>query len=97
MGFPAYDHDPLMTDPTATISSTPPRDVSRVSFVSLGCPKNLVDSEKMLGTLIESGFRLVNEDAEADAIVINTCGFLEESKDESLAVIHDAIARKDRG
>lgn len=86
-----------MTDPPATIPSTPPRDISRVSFVSLGCPKNLVDSEKMLGTLIDSGFRLVNEDADADAIVINTCGFLEESKDESLAVIHDAIARKDRG
>ena len=71
--------------------------VSRVAFVSLGCPKNLVDSEKMLGVLKKSGFELVSEDANPDAIVVNTCGFLEASKDESLEVIHDAIARKERG
>ena len=71
--------------------------VSRVAFVSLGCPKNLVDSEKMLGVLKKSGFELVSEDASPDAIVVNTCGFLEASKDESLEVIHDAIARKERG
>ncbi|MFZ9915405.1 MAG: hypothetical protein ACO3IB_08755, partial [Phycisphaerales bacterium] len=71
--------------------------VSRVSFVSLGCPKNLVDSEKMLGVLKQSGFELVNEDQRPDAIVVNTCGFLEASKDESLEVIHDAIRRKEKG
>ncbi len=76
---------------------TAPAPVSRVSFVSLGCPKNLVDSEKMLGVLKGSGFELVSEDAHPDAIVVNTCGFLEASKDESLEVIHDAIARKARG
>jgi len=69
----------------------------RVAFVSLGCPKNLVDSEKMLGTLRHAGFELVDSDAPADAIVINTCGFLEASKDESLGVIHEAIERKARG
>ena len=68
-----------------------------VSFVSLGCPKNLVDSEKMLGTLASGGFELVNSDEPADAIVINTCGFLEASKEESLAVIHEAIERKKSG
>jgi ribosomal protein S12 methylthiotransferase len=71
--------------------------VSRVSFVSLGCPKNLVDSEKMLGLLRADGLELVNEDDSPDAIVVNTCGFLEASKDESLGVIKDAIARKERG
>ncbi len=71
--------------------------VARVSFVSLGCPKNLVDSEKMLGVLKQSGFELVNEDQRPDAIVVNTCGFLEASKDESLEVIHDAIRRKEKG
>lgn len=86
-----------MPAPSTANPTTEERDISRVAFVSLGCPKNLVDSEKMLGTLAESGFRLVNEDAEADAIVINTCGFLEASKEESLSVIHDAIARKERG
>ena len=62
-----------------------------VSFVSLGCPKNLVDSEKMLGLLHESGFRVVPEDRPSDAVVINTCGFLEASKQESLDVIAEAI------
>ncbi|MCL4209818.1 MAG: 30S ribosomal protein S12 methylthiotransferase RimO [Phycisphaeraceae bacterium] len=71
--------------------------VSRVAFVSLGCPKNLVDSEKMLGTLAEAGLTLVSEQDSPDAIVINTCGFLEASKEESLGVIRDAIARKERG
>jgi ribosomal protein S12 methylthiotransferase len=71
--------------------------IERIAFVSLGCPKNLVDSEKMLGTLRGAGLTLVAEDGEPDAIVINTCGFLEASKDESLGVIKDAIARKEAG
>jgi ribosomal protein S12 methylthiotransferase len=69
----------------------------RVAFVSLGCPKNLVDSEKMLGTLAAAGCQLVNSDEPADAVVINTCGFLEASKDESLDVIREAIERKSAG
>jgi ribosomal protein S12 methylthiotransferase len=69
----------------------------RVAFVSLGCPKNLVDSEKMLGTLAHGGFQLVDSDQSADAIVINTCGFLEASKEESLDVIREAVDRKNKG
>ena len=61
-----------------------PRDLS-VAFVSLGCPKNLVDSEKMLGLLAEDGIAITADHDAADAIVINTCGFLEASKTESLA------------
>lgn len=72
-----------------------------VSLVSLGCPKNLVDSEKMLGLLVESGLTPVSSQTEnfgnADAVVVNTCGFLEASKDESLSVIKEAIAAKERG
>jgi ribosomal protein S12 methylthiotransferase len=71
--------------------------MSSVSFVSLGCPKNLVDSEKMLGLLRDAGVSLVSSDAPADTIVINTCGFLEASKDESLDVIHQALERKAAG
>lgn len=71
--------------------------INRISFVSLGCPKNLVDSEAMLGELAQSGYDLVSEHDSADAIVINTCGFLDASRDESLEVIHEAIARKERG
>lgn len=77
-------------------------EVRTVSFVSLGCPKNLVDSEKMLGLLAEDGLLPVSHDPTgggdpADAVVINTCGFLEASKEESLAVIRDAIRRKESG
>jgi len=76
--------------------------IDTVAFVSLGCPKNLVDSEKMLGLLAEGGVTPVAYDAaeageQVDAIVVNTCGFLEASKDESMQVIHDAIARKQAG
>jgi ribosomal protein S12 methylthiotransferase len=79
--------------------------IESVSLVSLGCPKNLVDSEKMLGLLAESGLAPVSYDPSnensafegADAVVINTCGFLEASKDESLQVIKDAIREKEAG
>ncbi|XHC24405.1 MAG: 30S ribosomal protein S12 methylthiotransferase RimO [Phycisphaerales bacterium] len=89
--------------PTTTTSSeaaaTSAQDISTVSFVSLGCPKNLVDSEKMLGLLAEDGITPIAADAEeqADAVVINTCGFLEASKQESLEVIAEAVEKKQRG
>jgi ribosomal protein S12 methylthiotransferase len=71
--------------------------IQSVAFVSLGCPKNLVDSERMLGLLAEDGLAITPDAREADAIVINTCGFLEASKDESLKEINDAIALKKAG
>lgn len=78
--------------------STPtPADIRRVAFVSLGCPKNLVDSERMLGLLREDGLELVSDHAAADAVVINTCGFLEASRLESLEVIREALDRKKTG
>ncbi len=75
----------------------PAESIQKVAFVSLGCPKNLVDSEKMLGLLKRDGLTLVNEDNSPDAIVVNTCGFLEASKEESLSVITEAITKKARG
>src|SRR4051794_21478691 len=71
--------------------------ISSVAFVSLGCPKNLVDSERMLGLLAEDGLAITPDAASADAIVINTCGFLEASKDESLKEIRDALEMKKKG
>ncbi|MGN6728088.1 MAG: 30S ribosomal protein S12 methylthiotransferase RimO, partial [Tepidisphaeraceae bacterium] len=68
--------------------------VESVAFVSLGCAKNLVDSERMLGLLAADGITITPDAADADAIVINTCGFLEASKDESMREINDAIALK---
>src|SRR5688572_8850462 len=71
--------------------------IRSVAFVSLGCPKNLVDSERMLGLLAEDGLAITNDATRADAIVINTCGFLEASKTESLEAIRDAVAMKTQG
>jgi ribosomal protein S12 methylthiotransferase len=69
--------------------------ISKVGFVSLGCPKNLVDSEQMLATLVNAGYELVEDHNEADAIVINTCGFVESAKEESVEVINEAAALKE--
>ncbi|HSZ56331.1 MAG TPA: 30S ribosomal protein S12 methylthiotransferase RimO [Tepidisphaeraceae bacterium] len=71
--------------------------IRSVAFVSLGCPKNLVDSERMLGLLAGDGLAVTPDAAQADAIVINTCGFLEASKTESLQAIRDAIEMKRSG
>lgn len=74
-----------------------PKSVRSVAFVSLGCPKNLVDSERMLGLLAQDGLSITPDAEDADVIVINTCGFLEASKDESLKEIREAIALKKLG
>ena len=71
--------------------------IETVAFVSLGCPKNLVDSERMLGLLAMDGLAITSNAADADAIVINTCGFLEASKTESMAEIRDAVQMKKDG
>jgi ribosomal protein S12 methylthiotransferase len=67
------------------------------AFVSLGCPKNLVDSERMLGLLQLDGYRLVSEPAGADFVVVNTCGFIERARDESFAAIREMLELKRRG
>jgi len=79
--------------------SAPPTNqpIRSVAFVSLGCPKNLVDSERMLGLLAEDGLAITADPAIADAIVVNTCGFLEASRTESLEAIRDAVRMKHEG
>jgi ribosomal protein S12 methylthiotransferase len=67
------------------------------AFVSLGCPKNLVDSERMLGKLCQDGYTLVPEADGADVVVVNTCGFIEPARQESLAVIREMLALKEQG
>ena len=59
----------------------------KVHFVSLGCPKNLVDSEIMLGSLMQKGYSVAENPEEADTVVVNTCGFIEDSKKESIQKI----------
>src|SRR3954452_13243451 len=82
---------------SAKRSTTQKSAIRSVAFVSLGCPKNLVDSERMLGLLAEDGLAITADAADADAIVINTCGFLEASKEESLREIREAIELKKTG
>ncbi len=69
----------------------------KVSMVSLGCPKNQVDAEMMLYSLKQAGFELSPEEAQADAIIINTCGFIEDAKAEAIENILEAARYKDEG
>lgn len=69
----------------------------KVSMVSLGCPKNQVDAEQMLYTLKNAGFELTPAEAEADAIIINTCGFIESAKAEAIENILEAAKYKNEG
>jgi ribosomal protein S12 methylthiotransferase len=69
----------------------------RYAFVSLGCPKNLVDSERMLGLLQLDGYELVNDPKGADFAVVNTCGFIEAARQESFAAIDEMLELKRRG
>ena len=63
----------------------------KVGLISLGCSKNLVDSEMILGALANSNFTIVNTIEDSDVIIVNTCGFIESSKEESIANILDVI------
>src|SRR6201995_3752188 len=64
----------------------------RVSFVSLGCPKALVDSERIITRLRAEGYDLTREHEGADLAIVNTCGFLESAQAESLSAIGEALA-----
>lgn len=68
-----------------------------VYFVSLGCPKNLVDSQVMLGLLQKDRYRVTQEPKEADVIIVNTCSFIEASKEESIETILDLAELKNEG
>ncbi|MCH2115382.1 MAG: 30S ribosomal protein S12 methylthiotransferase RimO [Pirellulales bacterium] len=94
---------------STTVSSTPSSGDSyattpgranvkgKYAFVSLGCPKNLVDSERMLGMLQLDGYELVDDPRGADFAIVNTCGFIEEARQESFGVIDEMLALKSRG
>ena len=69
----------------------------KVGMVSLGCAKNLVDSENMLGMLRDRGYEIVADPAEADIIFVNTCGFIEAAKQESIDTILEMAQYKKTG
>jgi len=68
--------------------------LTTVGFMSLGCPKNLVDSEVMLGHLRLKGFRITPDAAQAEVLVVNTCGFIDSAKKESVEAILEAAGHK---
>src|SRR5215471_5639321 len=72
----------------------------KVGMISLGCAKNLVDSEIMLGTLLKDGVEITNEAAEADVVIVNTCSFIDSAQQESVdTILESAEVReaKNRG
>ena len=69
----------------------------KILFVSLGCDKNLVDSEKMLGMLQEKGYTFTDDEAEADVVVVNTCCFIGDAKEESIQNILEIAELKKEG
>ena len=71
--------------------------MARVSLVSLGCPKNLVDSEGALGEIARAGHEITANQSEADVIVVNTCGFIEDARAESVEAILRAVEHKKSG
>jgi ribosomal protein S12 methylthiotransferase len=84
---------------TPTRPTTPKENVAAktFAFVSLGCPKNLVDSERMLGKLAQGGYTLTADADGADVVVVNTCGFIEPARQESLGVIREMLSLKEQG
>ena len=70
--------------------------MKKVALISLGCAKNLVDSENILGLLLKNHYEIINNKDEADILIINTCGFIESSKKESIETILDNINKKQK-
>jgi len=71
--------------------------MKKVGFISLGCPKNLVDSEVMMGHLKQNGYQITSDAATADTVVVNTCGFIDSAKKESIDTILEAAQLKANG
>jgi len=91
--LPILDSSQEAADPSPAESEA----IGTYAFVSLGCPKNLVDSEKMLGRLALDGYRLVADPDGADFVIVNTCGFIESSRAESRSVIQEMLDLKAAG
>ncbi|HEX8474025.1 MAG TPA: 30S ribosomal protein S12 methylthiotransferase RimO [Pyrinomonadaceae bacterium] len=71
--------------------------MKKIGFISLGCPKNLVDSEVMMGKLRQDGYEITTDASEAETLVVNTCGFIDAAKRESIDAILDAARLKSEG
>ena len=77
------------------MKSEKPQPPTRVGLISLGCAKNLVDAEIMLGSLLKSGVEIVNDPAQADAVIVNTCSFIYSAQEENVdAILESAQVRE---
>lgn len=74
-----------------------PQRTPRCIIISLGCPKNLVDSETLVGALWQAGYQITNDASQADVIIVNTCGFIRAAVDESLTTLRQLSRYKHRG
>lgn len=92
---------PIVDEPNETAEALErlPNDQvrGRYAFISLGCPKNLVDSERMLGLLRDDGYQLVSDPENSDFVVINTCGFIDNARKESMEAIDEMLELKRLG
>src|SRR6201993_2817125 len=79
-----------------SILETAAKPAAKISFVSLGCPKALVDSERLVTRLRAEGYELARAHAGADLVIVNTCGFLDSAQAESLDAIGAALAENGR-
>lgn len=79
------------------MANSPAAGPMKVGFISLGCPKNLVDTESMLGLMRGDGWEVTNRKEEADVLVVNTCGFIDAAKKESIDAILEAAQEKLHG
>src|SRR6478609_7910353 len=95
--MPSTTSLPLTAAPNARRDEPAGSPKGRFAFVSLGCPKNLVDSERMLGKLAQDGYVLTPDADGADVVIVNTCGFIEPARQESLGVIREMLALKEQG
>src|SRR5215467_5969062 len=87
----------ITSSPESGTEKTPNERPQKVGFVSLGCPKNLVDSEVMMGLLSRAGAELTRRAEDADVIVVNTCSFIESAQQESVNTILEMAAHKTGG
>jgi len=93
--FAAPAVDPLNNDPA--IGGVDGSLGKKIGWISLGCPKNLVDSEGMMGDLGAAGYTFTPDIGDADAVVVNTCGFIDAARDESLTALRTSLGVNRRG
>jgi len=83
------------SDKSSVTSQPPGKAPLRVGMISLGCAKNLVDAEIMLGSLLKNGVEITNDAAQADAVIVNTCSFIDSAQEESVDTILESVELRD--